>query len=463
MSCESIRGREKKAVGGFLYIFDRKSADAVTTFWRCERKSDGCKARLHVLGDGTFTRMNRHVHKPNPCRVEAVRAITAMKRRAKDTDEGTSVIINTVTQDISEASHGALPKVSTIKKQIRRVRQREGKAPSVPKSLTELFIPQRFSTYESSPGVQENFLLYDSGAHKERVLIFGRPRSIQILKECTVWHGDGTFEVTPPLFYQVFVVHGHRFGAAHPFLYALLPNKTRKTYRALLEGIKILDPSNSLAPTTFMCDFEMALIKEIQNAFPSASIGGCLFHFSQNVQKRVRECGLEKEYEEDATINLHVRMIIALAYLPLRDVVAGFEELEDYVNESLRPVLDYVEDNYIGRRTREGRRRPLFPHEWWNVYERTLRGDARTNNAVEGSHNRFKTELGYSHPTLWKFINKLQQSQKGGDLRYNEGERGIQPYKKRQYKVHDSSILHIVQDRDKRTTIEYLRALAHHC
>ena len=84
----------------------------------------------------------------------------------------------------------------------------------------------------------------------------------------------------------------------------------------------------------------------------------------------------------------------------------------------------------------------MFPLEWWNVYKRTLQGDARTNNAVEGSHNRFRTQLGYSHSTLWKFMSMLQQSQQGRDLQYNEGERGLPPLKKKKYAVLTKQFVH---------------------
>jgi len=39
----------------------------------------------------------------------------------------------------------------------------------------------------------------------------------------------------------------------------------------------------------------------------------------------------------------------------------------------LQPVVDWLEDNYIGRLNRNGsRRRPIFPVVMWNMYDRTL-------------------------------------------------------------------------------------------
>ena len=62
MSIESKRGRKKLSIDEFLYVFDEYSSDRVTPFWRCERKSDGCRARLRIYGDDTKKKMNRHSH-----------------------------------------------------------------------------------------------------------------------------------------------------------------------------------------------------------------------------------------------------------------------------------------------------------------------------------------------------------------------------------------------------------------
>jgi hypothetical protein len=48
---------------------------------------------------------------------------------------------------------------------------------------------------------------------------------------------------------------------------------------------------------------------------------------------------------------------------------------------------------------------PNLSTDIWNVYER---GRIRTNNALEGYHNRLKGKLGV-HSTFWKFLTKLQK------------------------------------------------------
>ena len=51
-------------------------------------------------------------------------------------------------------------------------------------------------------------------------------------------------------------------------------------------------------------------------------------------------------------------MIPALAFVPLQDLEAAFQELSDNSPPKLQPVLDWMEDNYIGRTNRRRRRPP---------------------------------------------------------------------------------------------------------
>lgn len=49
------------------------------------------------------------------------------------------------------------------------------------------------------------------------------------------------------------------------------------------------------------------------------------------------------------------------------------------------PVVNYFEDNFIGRPDRRGNRRnPLFPLTLWNINQRVVEALPRTNNSVEG-------------------------------------------------------------------------------
>lgn len=48
MELFSTREQVKITDNGFQYVYDRQSSDGKKKFWRCERKIDKCKARVHT-------------------------------------------------------------------------------------------------------------------------------------------------------------------------------------------------------------------------------------------------------------------------------------------------------------------------------------------------------------------------------------------------------------------------------
>ena len=155
-------------------------------------------------------------------------------------------------------------------------------------------------------------------------------------------------------------------------------------------------------------------------------------------------------------------MFLALTFVPVTDVIQAFEELEQYVDGSLEPIIDYFEDNYVGRRQRRGRKRPRFPITWWNVHDRTLADDPRTNNNAEAGFRRLQSDFGCQHPTIWEFLSALRKHHVLRDVDYNKLEQGRQPPAKQPKAVlREERIRSIVENYEDRTIIELLRAIAH--
>ena len=98
-----------------------------------------------------------------------------------------------------------------------------------------------------------------------------------------------------------------------------------------------------------MIDFEIAVINSINAVFPRAEIKGCFFHLCQNVYRKVQALGLQQLYQNDTNFAIQVRMIAALAFVPLDKVIEHFENLQEHFIDAVSPVLDYFEDTYIGR------------------------------------------------------------------------------------------------------------------
>ena len=117
-----------------------------------------------------------------------------------------------------------------------------------------------------------------------------------------------------------------------------------------------------------MLDFEKAAINAAENVFENVELSCCFFHLSSNIWKQIQNNGLQERYVEDAEFALHMRMVAALAFVPPQDVIASFDLLRDQIRltygDDADRVLDYFEDNYIGRfRANAQHRAPIFPSE----------------------------------------------------------------------------------------------------
>jgi len=90
---------------GFIYLFDKLSADSLKRFWRCKYKRE-CKARVHTGIDSldVLKRVNEHTHDSEAAKVEATVAINRLKNRAAETMEPTSTVINECISGLSEAA-----------------------------------------------------------------------------------------------------------------------------------------------------------------------------------------------------------------------------------------------------------------------------------------------------------------------------------------------------------------------
>lgn len=234
----SNRGRPKTVHEGFAFVYDKQSKDGKTDFWRCEKKGDGCKARLHTLvSDGSFVKLlNDHNHGSQAAEIQAKLIQNKIKKRAINTTESTGQVLSNALVGMSQAVASVLPSVGAMKKQIQRVRRKENKAPANPASLDDLVIPVEYTRIGD-----ELFLLGDSysgnfrfkkASKVPRILIFGK-------ESYRVWSGqmkaifcDGSFRQAAQLFKQIYVIlakrtvtHGNDF--IFPVMYACYQTRRR--------------------------------------------------------------------------------------------------------------------------------------------------------------------------------------------------------------------------------------------
>ena len=84
--------------------------------------------------------------------------------------------------------------------------------------------------------------------------------------------------------------------------------------------------------------------------------------------------------------------------------------LSNHASNQEQVILGYFESNYIGELRRGRRLAPRFPHAMWNMSLRVQNELPRTNNDLEGWHNRFADSFQQRHAHIWKFIERLQNN-----------------------------------------------------
>ena len=96
---------------------------------------------------------------------------------------------------------------------------------------------------------------------------------------------DGTFNIAPPLFAQVYSIHADFLGRSHPLVISLLTNKRQATYRALLNELSNIG-NYVFQPQTMITDFEMASIQAVGEVFPNAMFFPSHSEYSSSNPKR---------------------------------------------------------------------------------------------------------------------------------------------------------------------------------
>lgn len=439
----------------FVYVLNNKNKDGSVEYWTCEKKGF-CRAKIHVSNDRVISVVGEHTHEPDVNAVKASVVLDDIRREAETSQNSTRNLIRDAVANKDDGVLAALPSRATMARRIQRVRRRLNPSPPLPTARHGFVVPTTYSTTTDG----RRFLMFDSGVDDHnRILIYSTDENLDAMASKTDWFIDGTFKCAPEIFYQVFTIHVYVHGAVIPVLYALLPNKQEATYARLLQALTSL---RQLHPTSVVTDFELASFNAVRTAFPHVVIVGCFFHFSQCIFRKLQQCGLQSDNREQ-DFNLFIRMLVALAFVPVNDVVDSFETLlEAHAPERAQCIIDYFEDTFIGRLTRRNaRRQPIFPLDMWNVSARIAEALPKTNNSVEGWHRGFQSSLSCSHPTFWKFIEQLKKEESLQHFSIVQLMSGGAVLGRKKYRTCQLRIQTLLARYQDMTTVEFLRAIAH--
>ena len=79
--------------------------------------------------------------------------------------------------------------------------------------------------------------------------------------ESEQWYADGTFKVSPELFFLLYTIHGEQRGSIFPYVFGLLPNKTEATYTRFFR--EVFSQINEPVVMGILADFERGAINAI--------------------------------------------------------------------------------------------------------------------------------------------------------------------------------------------------------
>ena len=164
----------------------------------------------------------------------------------------------------------------------------------------------------------------------------------------------------------MFTLHGLFKSQVIPLVYGLLIGKSSSDYDQFFERIMEEDDFD---PDSILTDFESGTIKSVRTLFPNVGhkgndssrapssekyacfiFLGCLFHFGQCLWRRIQADGLQNKYHEDKCFHLNIRKLLALAFVPVSDVVKAYELIVGDFSDDCDPFLDYFERTWIGER-----------------------------------------------------------------------------------------------------------------
>jgi hypothetical protein len=375
-------------------------------------------------------------------------------------------VIGNSLQGALEPTLAKLPSQQSLQRCVRRYRQDLGN-PAVPADDDHLFeIPEEFRMINGQQFLQydnRDFLLQNPHLPRNRMLIFGANETARFLSQTPDWFGDGTFNIAPTQFTQLYTLSGLRNHWQVVGLYALLPNKTGVTYNSYMEQVhQIVDEHHGQEPVTFLTDYERGMLNAVEATYPNTTRKGCLFHLSSNVYKHVQHNGLVQQYNHDAVFRQNIRMLPALAFVPEDDVVNAFDEIVLHCGPAEQPILDYFEHTYVGQVRAGVRQEPLFPIELWNVSDRMEDDLPRTNNSLEGWHHAFSSSINERHPNIWKFIKILKaedalQRRKIASITAGEEAPPMAP----KYRRVNENLHNLFLDYANRAALEYLRGISY--
>ena len=231
----NMKENSKLFHNGYTYFKDKNREDK--WYWRCtqskiydpttRKRTRFCGATASTIftdGHHEVKSAGIHCHGPDPTILELNQTRKKLKDAAVSTADKPAKIINQLKSTMNENIAIYLPNDNALRQTILRERKKKSGRPTEPKDIDNLIhLPLPYKTTVEG----QEFLIpiyddQDSGA----MMIFTTTDDLHRLSKCEFWIMDGTFDVTPPLFNQMYSIHGaygnEKTRRILPFVYVFM-------------------------------------------------------------------------------------------------------------------------------------------------------------------------------------------------------------------------------------------------
>ena len=391
---ESTRKKEKIEMDGYAYNF--KEVNDTKLIWRCNKR--GCPGGLHTDAEYNLVLQKTHTHQRNIGLQKKKQLKEAIIARSLETRESSrDIVLNLLPQ---EEFNNEIYSVKYLQEVISKVRKINNYSFD-----SDYDIPNELM--KTLNGV--DFLLHDSGMEcKDRCIIFSTASDIIHLFNGDTWIIDGTFKVCPAGFSQLITIQALVRGKYCALVFCVMKRKNLESYITFLTILRNMHPVKQ--PLNIVFDFEPGFYSSLHAVFPSSNLNGCLFHLSQIFWRKIQSSELSVVYNETKNVRFFVKLILALAFIPVYELEVYVSRLKDYylresAPEFIFPLLEWFYCNFISNASKN--HRPIF----WSVYDRVMNKKPRTTNSLEGYHRHLNNICETKHPSISSLVKELRNEQ----------------------------------------------------
>ena len=158
-----------------------------------------------------------HSHEPEYGKQDSRRVFEELKDLSRNKTPKVALATALVPTTDWFAAQLALPSKTSLLKTSQIIRKRNYVVQHPDPVQCAFGIPREF----------QHFVVFDSGKEDhERIFTFADSQLLKQLETAEFWLADGTFKVTPKVFYQLYTIHIQLADSAPACLYALLPSSS---------------------------------------------------------------------------------------------------------------------------------------------------------------------------------------------------------------------------------------------